>query len=179
MHQQWSEEKIIAGCKNNKRKARKALYNKYQGYLLAIAMQYAKDKHQAESILLEGMMKVFKNIHNFQGLAPLLVWMKKIIINTAIDKVRKEQKLAYHVTFDDTIEGTNTYFDIDENCTLEKILYSIQSLPPQYRLVFSLYVIEGYSHKEISEKLNISIGASKSNLHKSRTILKELLKDYR
>jgi RNA polymerase sigma-70 factor (ECF subfamily) len=179
MHQQWTEEKIIAGCKNNKRKARKALYDRYHRYLLGIAMQYAKDKQEAESILLEGMMKIYDNIHTFKGLASFIAWMKRIIINTAIDKIRKEQKFSFLVSIDDVVDNSEIYVEMDEELSLQKILKSIQSLPPQYRLVFNLFAIEGYSHQEIADKLNISIGTSKSNLHKSRKRLKELLKEYR
>ena len=178
MNHRWREVEIIEGCINNKKRARKALYEHYHGYLLAVAMQYAKDRYEAESILLESLLKIYNKISSYERKAPFVNWMKSILINTAIDKIRKNKKFSRNISIEDLpggeIQGS---VEIEDDFEAEEILSAIQQLPPGYKAVFNLYVMEGYSHKEIAEKLEISVNTSKSNLHRARRILKKLLEN--
>ncbi len=178
MYHRWREDEIIEGCINNKKRARKALYEHYHGYLLAVAMQYSKDRYEAESILLESLLKIYNKIGGYERKAPFVNWMKSILINTAIDKIRKDKKFRQNISIEDIPGGIESgTVEIEDKFGAEEILSAIQQLPPSYKAVFNLYAIEGYSHNEIAEMLQISVNTSKSNLHRARKILKKLLED--
>ncbi|MFC2114248.1 RNA polymerase sigma factor [Bacteroidota bacterium] len=170
---------IIEGCSIGNRSDQGRLYQLFSSKMFSVCLYYSKDQSEAEDILHDGFMKVFKNIHQFEGKGSFEGWIKRIMINTALERFRK-QNFLYPV--DDVYEFIEDegYEDIISNISFNDLLRLITNLSPQYRMVFNLYVIEGHTHKEIGEMLGISIGTSKSNLARARMILQEkVLKEFR
>lgn len=144
--------------------------------MFALCMYYAKDKTDAEDILQDGFVKIFEKIGQLKDPQLLEPWMRKIFVNTALLKFRKQNRLVYETEicqYEESLE----YDEIIDNICAAELIELIQELSPQYKIVFNLYAIEGYSHKEISEKLGISEGTSKSNLSRARTILQDRVKE--
>ena len=172
---------LLKDCAANKRDSQKMLYAHFYGYLMAICLRYAKNNDDAIEILNDGFLKIFKEAGKFVSVhesvtADFKGWIKRIVIYTAIDHYRKYDKHNHHAEISDIHNDT---IDTDEN-QLEKISYKeiiecIQQLSPAYRTVFSLFVLDGFSHQEIGEKLGIAIGTSKSNLSKARQHLQKML----
>ena len=169
------ERDYIAACVRNERWAQEMLYKSYYPSMMAICLRYSNNKDDALDILHEGFIKVFRHISKYQQGTSLSAWIKRIMVNTAIDFYRKRVRrrtedieTAYGVKSNDP--------DVLNFLTVEEILECLNSLPPSYRAVFNLYIIEGYSHKEIAALLEISESTSRSNLVKARTKLKTLLK---
>ena len=170
-----TENELIRLCKRKNALAQKLLYNTYHSSLLGICLRYGKSKAEAEDILQIGMIRIFKNIGSYSGKGSFEGWMKRIIVNTAIDNFRKNNKFYYHHDIDE-ING-EPYFisDISDDLEVKDILNTVQQLPNGYRMVFNLYAIEGYSHKEISGILGISENTSKTQLLKARKSLRKKL----
>jgi RNA polymerase sigma-70 factor (ECF subfamily) len=165
-----SLEQLIAYCKKGDRKAQAQLYRKYVSILFGICLKYSRNKTEAEDNLHDSFMTIFDKIGQYSGKGSFEGWMKRITVNTVLQKYRKEEYL--NVVSENTqeeIEVDSAFADIN----LQTLLQFIQELPNKYRLTFNLYVLDGYSHKEISEKLGTSTGTSKSNLARARMILKE------
>lgn len=174
---------LIKGCLKNKRKSQEALFRLYYGKMLGVCMRYIHDRDSAEEILQEGFIKIFDKLEAFDYKGSFEGWMKRIMVNTAIDSIRKNKK-APHLTDNDEdfkLGASNPVIDQEENdffqLKAELALEAIQELSPAYRAVFNLYVIEEYTHKEIAEILGISEGTSKSNLAKAKMNLQKLLKE--
>lgn len=170
------ETQLIKGCLREERWAQKELYETFYGKMLVVCMRYANHTEDAKDILNEGYIKVFKNLHKYQIGTSLDSWIRRIMINTAIDFYRKQLK---HKTEDlDVLKNAvNDNADIISQYTVKELLSVVQKLPASYRAVFNLYAIEGYSHREIGELLNITESTSRSNLVKARTKLKLMLSD--
>lgn len=170
---QYSEEKLINGCIQNEYKAQKVLFKKYRNILLGVCLRYCHNKEEAEDVLLIGFYRIYKSIDKYKENGNFLNWMKRIVANAAIDSYRKNKKYNIHDNVED-IENIN--FDteiIPENLTMNEILNTITELAPGYRMVFNLFVFEGYSHKEIAGMMNISESTSKTQLRKARIILQK------
>ncbi len=167
---------LIKGCIKQDRSAQKALYEAFYSFAMAVCLRYAANRNEAAEIMNEGFFKVFMNITRYDSGRPFKPWIGRIMTNAAIDYYRSNLKTsqfedlekARYITDGAAIVGKLAYQDI---------LAFIQRLPPAYRAVFNLYAIDGYTHKEISGMLGISIGASKSNLHKARQKLQEMIRD--
>ncbi|SEL85821.1 RNA polymerase sigma-70 factor, ECF subfamily [Maribacter orientalis] len=165
-----SLEELIQNCKKGDRKAQELLYRAYAKTLFGICLKYSNSKSNAEDNLHDSFMTIYQKIGQYQGKGSFEGWMKRITVNTVLQKYRKEEFL--NVVSDNTEEEItidNAYSDI----SLQSLLGYIQELPNKYRATFNLYVLDGFSHKEISELLGTSIGTSKSNLARARTLLKE------
>ncbi|MBI4646744.1 MAG: sigma-70 family RNA polymerase sigma factor [Bacteroidia bacterium] len=176
-------EKFVNACIKGERKEQQILYQSFYGKMLAVCIRYASNYEEARDILHDGFIKVFTSLNSFKNLGSLEGWIRKIIVNNAIDYIRKNGSylLDYHEdTMSEIRDDSDEVLDYQEeiNIKAEVVLDLIQKLTPAYKTVFNLYVIENYSHKEIAEKLNISVGASKSNLFKAKMKLKELLNIY-
>jgi len=170
-----SEADIINGCRQKKHRAEKALFDRYHPVLMGICVRYAKSNAEAEDILLMGFTRIYKKINDYSGKGSFEGWMKRIMINVAIDNYRKNRKHYFIEDISDlTTDDTGVDY-IPDNFSLGDIIRTIQELPDGYRIVFNLYAIEGYSHKEIAEKLNISESTSKTQLMKARNQLKKKL----
>jgi RNA polymerase sigma factor (sigma-70 family) len=168
------EESLIRACINNERWAQKRLYEDNYSNLMSVSMRYAGTQEDALDILHESFIKVFKNIHLFNPGTSIQAWMKRIVINTAIDYYRKEMRRKSD-SLDLAVTAASDIPDAVSHLTSEEILKALQRLPGSYRSVFNLYVIEGYSHKEISEMLHINESTCRSNLVKARNKLKAML----
>lgn len=177
-----TENELIAGCIRQDRTCQEALYKRFYGKMLGVCLRYAKDREQARDMLQDGMIKVFSTIRNFAGRGSLEGWVRRIVVNTAVDHLRRNKHeylivSTVHMRDGDVPDHTDEVEEEDLIAALseEQILQAVQQLSPAYRTVFNLYVLENFSHKEIAEQLNISEGASKSNLAKARFQLKKLL----
>ncbi len=169
------EARLINGCLAEERWAQKKLYETYYGRMMGVSLRYSNNSEDAKDILNEGFIKVFRYLHKYKIGTSLNSWIRRIMINTAIDYYRKELR---HRTED--IEyaygASSKEEDAISQYSAKEILAVIQQLPPSYRAVFNLYAIEGYSHREVATQLGISESTSRSNLVKARKKLKILLK---
>jgi RNA polymerase sigma factor (sigma-70 family) len=166
------EKEILRLCIRNNPKGQRLLYEKYASGLLGICMRYSKDKAEAEDVLQEGFVKIFANIKDFEGRSSLIGWMRRIVINTSITMYHKNLKHQYHYDVDDFRDRNIGDCELDDTeFTLDEMLNVIRDLPPGYRMVFNLYAIEGYKHKEIAEKMEIDINTSKSQYSRAKKLI--------
>ncbi len=170
-------DKIVKGCIAGNIKYQEKLYKLFSRKMFAVCLRYAKDYTEAEDVLHDGFIKIFEKINQFKFKGSFEGWIRRIMVNTALDKYRK-QNLLYPVDDINEYSENFNYDDIISNITSKDLLKLIQELSPKYRMVFVSYAIEGYSHKEISEMLGISIGTSKSNLSRARKILQDKINKY-
>ena len=165
-----SIEELIDNCKKGKRKAQEELYRRYASTLFGMCLKYSRNKTEAEDNLHDSFMTIYDKIGQYNYKGSFEGWMKRITVNTVLQKYRKQRHLdVVSENFGDVIDVEYESADI----SLKTLLGYIQELPNKYRLTFNLYVMDGYSHKEISEMLGTSTGTSKSNLARARMILKE------
>lgn len=163
--------KIISECAAGNSRAQERLYSMLAPKMFGVCLRYAKDRTEAEDNLQDGFVKVFMNIGRFRHEGSLEGWVRRIMVNVSLEKFRKQHLM--HPVEDVTIyEGVPDYDDILAKISAEELVGLIQILPPRYRMVFNLYVMEGMNHNEISEQMGISVGTSKSNLARARDILK-------
>lgn len=163
-------ETIIQGCKDNKRQAQSELYALFAPKMYAVCCKYSRNNTEAEDNLHDGFITILKKINQFKHQGSFEGWMKRIVINTTLEKYRKEK--VFPLTHEEIKDEEDTEIE-ETSSNLEQLLASIQKLPNQYRLVFNLYVLDGYTHKEIAKMLKISMGTSKSNLSRAKTLLKK------
>ena len=169
-----SLEEIIKACSKQNSKAQEELYHLYKNTLYVLSLKYCQNEAEAEDNLHNAFIEIFTNIKKYNGKGSFEGWMKRITINKAIDSYKKAYHLA-PIKESDFVETDIGESELD-GFSLDQILSLIQNLPNQYRLVFNLYELDNYSHLEIAEMLNISVGTSKSNLHRAKMILKEQIK---
>lgn len=168
-------DQLVTGCKKGDRAAQEKLYKFFYGKMMGVCMRYANCRDEAAAILNTGFYKVFKKIDTYQPeQGQLEAWICRIMINTAIDHYRKEMRKGRTVDITAAQYAESPALAMDQ-LQAEDLLALIQELTPGYRTVFNLYAIEGYSHKEIAERLGISEGTSKSNLAKARKKLQAAL----
>ena len=168
-----NQDEIIKGCIKQNRKAQEALYHQYKSVLFVLSLKYCNSEAEAEDNLHNAFIEIFTHIKKFENKGSFEGWMKRIVINKAIGCYRKSFQLV--PIKDDYAQDTSVDSDTMD-IPADYILQLIQELPHQYRLVFSLYELDDYSHKEISEMLSISESTSKSNLHRAKQLLKEKIK---
>lgn len=167
---------ILAGCKASNRQMQEMLYKQTAAKMFAVCMRYAKDSMEAEDVLQMGFVKIFEKIKEYRGEGSFEGWMRKIMVNTAIESYRKNLRSLTVVSIEDVFEQPQIGFDY-HSLGVQDLMKLIQNLADGYRIVFNMYAIEGYSHKEIAAELGISEGASKSQLSRARAILqKEIIK---
>lgn len=172
-------KKIIKGCLAGNSRDQELLYRRYSAKLYGVSLQYSGSREEARDVLQEGYIKIFTNLHTFNGVGSFEGWMRRIVVNTALEKHRNRYYLNKVDDFDSIAEPTDTPVDVDfSGLEAEDLLEFILELPPKYRMVFNLYAIEGYSHKEISAMLGITEGTSKSNLSRARQILQKKVEIY-
>jgi RNA polymerase sigma factor (sigma-70 family) len=172
-------DKIIKGCLSGDRRDQELLYRRHASKLYAVCLQYSGNDEEARDILQEGFIKIFENLHHYKYEGSFEGWMRRITVNTALERFRSRHNL-YRVDDIETIQEPEADPDNQDYAGLEAadLIEIIRELPPKYRMVFNLYAIEGYSHKEISRMMNISEGTSKSNLSRSRNILQKRVGSY-
>lgn len=168
---------IIKGCVAGKAVSQEALYKKYSRKLFGICLRYTKDYSAAEDVLQEGFIKIFTNISSFKGTGSFEGWIRRVVVNTALERFRKQFQL-YPISEINESEISLKYDDVLADINAKDLLDLIKELPPAYKMVFNLYAIDGFSHKEIGELLNISIGTSKSNLSRARKLLQQKVEEH-
>ena len=171
-----SEKDILAACIKGRQSAQRELFDRYSRLLLGVCNRYAQSIEEAEDIMQEGFVKIFLNIKEFKGDGSLVAWMRRIMINTAITLYHKMRKHRYHEDLDEVSESRieeKTWYESD--FTREELFNVIHQMPNGYRLVFNLYAVEGYKHREIAEILNIDENTSKSQYSRARRWLQERL----
>ena len=168
-----TEKEIIQGCRKQNRKAQQALYDKYSPKMFGVCKRYVKNYEDAEDVLVEGLFKAMKNIHQFNEDGSFEGWIRRIVVNQSLMHLRKSHN------FKMTVEISNieikTVATIEDDLAAEDILNLLNKLPTGYRTVFNLYVVEGFKHREIAEQLGISINTSKSQLILAKKRLKSLV----
>jgi len=165
---------IILGCCRNQRNSQNALYRLYYAYGMSIAIRYVDSEAEAITILNDAFLKVFNHIKKFDKKLPFKPWFRKILVNTAINFVKKQQRYKMEVNLDEA-DKIPSREEILSQINYKDLIDTLQSLSLAYRTVFNLYVIDGFKHQEIAEMLGIAVSTSKSNLTRARLKLKELI----
>lgn len=171
---QQAEANFINACISNEEWAQKKLYEDHYSIMYPVCLRYATDSEEALDILHEGFIKVFRHMSKYTIGTSLKAWIKRIMVNTAIDFYRKRSRRRTE-DIDNAISLSTDSPDVVSSMSATEILAALQKLSPAYRSVFNLYIIEGFSHKEVADKLNISESTSRSNLVKARQKLKKIL----
>lgn len=169
-----TEAELIQNCKNQHAGSQKLLYNMYAGKMLSVCMRYINDKSEAEDVLQEGFIKIFAHIIHFRGDGSFEGWMRRIFVNTALSVLRTKQ-LKFVDSIDHHLNFTSVEPSVFDKIGSQEIFELVRSLPNGYRVVFNLFAIEGYSHKEIADMLNITESTSRTQFLKARNVLKEKL----
>lgn len=173
---QYRIEELLEGCKTGNRKMQEALYKQTSARMLAVCMRYVKGREAAEDVLQNGYIKVFGKVHEYRGEGSFEGWIKRIMVNTAIENYRKNLRSLNVSPIEAAYEHPSSGFDFSR-LEMQDLMGLIHQLADGYRVVFNMYAIEGYSHKEIGAALGISEGASKSQLSRARAILRaEIIK---
>ena len=173
---------IIDGCLQHNQRDQKYLYERYYGYCLKVTFRYIFRYEKAIDVVNDGFVKVFSKLHQFHYDSPLNVemillgWIRKIMINTSIDWLRKKNFLPEIGLLNDEVWIEDKTQSSDQLILYKELILEIKKLPPGYRAVFNMYVIDGFTHQEIADKLQIAVGTSKSNLSKARFLLQKFIK---
>lgn len=167
----YSEADLVEGCKKGDPLYQRALYQRFYKLMYGVCLRYTDNRDDAEDILQDGFVKVFKNLNSFQGKGSFEGWVRRIMVHTSIEHYRRNSRY-FMVDVNDAYD-LETDSDVVSSLSREEILSLIRKLPVGYRTVFNLYAVEGYSHREIGEMLGISEGTSKSQLSRAKKILQE------
>ncbi|MEJ8756907.1 sigma-70 family RNA polymerase sigma factor [Pontibacter sp. H259] len=173
----YSEAEIIEGCKKGKASFQEKLYQLYSRRMMAVCVRYTHSRFEAEDIFHEAFVKVFKHLDSYSG-GSFEGWMRRIFVNTAINHYHKNRKLLDQLDYSTVEESTPAEDDIISQISGQELMEIVNKLPEGYKLVFNLYVVEGFNHREIGEMLSIAEGTSKSQLAKAKIHLKKLLQKY-
>lgn len=166
-------EELILECKKNNPKAQEQIYNLFAKKLFGVCLKYSNNYADAEDNLQDGFLLIFRKIEQYSGRGSFEGWCKRIVINNSLQKYKG---IHYMEVLNESIEEVEIEIE-RESLPIEYLLKIIEELPHQYRIVFSLYVLDGYSHQEISDMLQITTGTTKSNLHRARLLLKEKIEN--
>ncbi len=167
-----SLEQLIENCKINDTKAQSELYKLFSSQLFALCLKYSRNYAEAEDNLQDAFLTIFKKIEQYKNKGSFEGWLKRVTVNTVLQQYRNEK--VFEIINENIIDDVELDVD-DESLSINYLLKIIQELPDRYRLVFNLYVLDGYSHKDIADMLDINIGTSKSNLARARQILKQTI----
>lgn len=166
-----TDQELVQGCIQEDRNCQKALWDKYARKLLMVSQRYCRAKEDAEDVVMESFIKIFDNLTKFKGESSLETWMRRIVINNSINKLRAE-KITQDVDEALPIGISDKGFD---DMNVKELMAMLNRLPQGYKNVFNLFAIEGFSHKEIAETLGIDEGTSRSQLNKARKALQEMI----
>lgn len=176
-NQNISDSDLIRGCMESDRRMQEELYRRFSPRMYAVCLRYAGNAEEAEDILQEGFIKVFKKLDSFRNEGSFEGWIRRIFVNTAIEHFRrKKYLLPVTEKEENTIEGK--YTSVLDELGAKDIMALVQQLSPGYRTVFNMYVVEGYTHKEIADQLGISEGTSKSQLSRAKVILQDMVRTF-
>lgn len=169
------ENNLVEACLKNDRTAQRELYDKFSPLLLGVCMRYTNSQEEGEDILIEGFTKIFSHLSEFRFDCSLLTWMKRIMLNTAISHFRSNYKRYHDSSLEEEIVDSPAYEATDTKVNEKDLLSLIQQMPKTYKVIFNLFVVEGFSHKEIGEMLDIQECTSRSQLVRAKNWLKERL----
>ena len=169
-------KQLIIDCQKNNRKAQEQLYRLYSSKLFSVCLKYSRNYTEAEDNLQEGFLIIFNKIDQYSFKGSFDGWLKRVMINYILQQYRNQTFLSL---VNENIQDESEIELDDNSISLDYLLKIIQELPDRYRLVFNLYVLDGYSHQEIADMLNINIGTSKSNLSRAKVILKEKIEQHK
>lgn len=169
-----TEEELIIGCEKGNPKAQELLYRHYYSYAMSICLSYASNREEAKEILNEAFFKIFQKIHLYRKENTFKSWLRKTVVNTAIDYLRSNKKFSFNVELEEA-HCEEMEPEVINDLTAQEIFELLQQLPEKYRITFNLFELEGYSHEEISEILQIPVGTSRSNLTRAKQQLRELI----
>ncbi|HEX6193580.1 MAG TPA: sigma-70 family RNA polymerase sigma factor [Chitinophagaceae bacterium] len=176
-NQNISELDLISGCMEGNRRMQEELYRRFSPRMYAVCLRYAGNAEEAEDILQEGFIKIFKKLDSFRGEGSFEGWIRRIFVNTAIEHFRRKRYLQPVTEKEEnTIEGKS--LSALDGLAEKDILALVRQLSPGYRTVFNMYVVEGYTHKEIGDMLGISEGTSKSQLSRAKVILQDMVRQF-
>ncbi|WP_111626808.1 RNA polymerase sigma factor [Larkinella arboricola] len=172
-----SEIELLQACQRHDGRAQTALYELHKGRMMGLCRRYARSQQEAEDMFHEGFIRIFQQIHTVEQPARLIHWMKRVMVNTAINWYHKHHHEQFETDYEEAWETSNTdHTDLLARISTEELLMLVQDLADGYRMVFNLYVIDGYSHLEIARMMGISEGTSKSQLARAKDVLKQKLK---
>ncbi|MEY3424805.1 MAG: hypothetical protein RL679_163 [Bacteroidota bacterium] len=166
---------LVIECVKGDSRAQRMLFERFSKKMLGVCMRYAKSTEQAEDVLQDGFIKVFSKLNDFKHDGSLEGWIRRIMVNTSLDQIRKENKLLGNTSLDNVDYKLQNNAFVLENLAAKDLMKMVQSMPVGYKVVFNMFAIEGYSHKEISEHLGISENTSKSQYSRARAYLRERL----
>jgi len=174
------DHQIIEGCARHNRKAQQLLYDRYSRFLLGVCTRYASNRAEAEDILQESFLKIFFSIGDFSGKGSFKGWLRKVAVNTAITHYHKNLRYRYYVDIEEYVSTETGIADFEEDfCTADELFGILNELPAGYRMVFNLYAVEGYRHKEIAKMLKIDTNTSKSQYSRARALIRQKLESLR
>lgn len=173
----YSEAEIIAGCKKEKPAFQERLFQLYSRRMMAICVRYTASAPEAEDVFQDAFIKVFKQLQTYQG-GSFEGWMRRIFVNTAINYYHRNRKYQEQLDYSSIEEIMPAEDNVLDVISEQELLLLINQLPPGYKMIFNLYVLEGYSHQEISKMLNLAEGTSRSQLAKAKAYLKKILQKY-
>lgn len=174
---------LARACLNGNEKAQKRLFEKYSGQMMAVCLRYGSDYQEAEDMFQDGFIKVYQKLDKYDGKGPLGAWIRRTIVNNALDQIRKNKReidhvSQYEVEFKLENEDRVEVFDEDQpKLTNDRLTALIQGMPPGYRTVFNMYVVEEYSHKEIADQMGISESTSKTQYRKAKAYMRNLIQE--
>ncbi len=171
-----SEAQLVRALQKGDTKAQRHLYEKYSARLLAVCVRYINDKMEAEDVMIEGFMRIFEKIDQFKSEGSFEGWMRRLMTNEALMYLRTKRHIEIDIDASEAQQLSN-YDWADANLEADDLMAIIGKLPTGYRTVFNLYAIEGFSHAEIAEQLGITESTSKSQLHRARALLQEMVKE--
>ena len=173
LEQKYNIDELIKRCKAGERKSQELLYKQFAPKMLGVCCRYAIDRMEAEDMMQNGFIKVFQKMGDYRGEGPFEGWMRRIMVHSSIEYYRRHHKMMQVADLEDVENELSADPVATAKLAAEDLLLLIQQLSPGYRIVFNLYAIEGYSHKEIASITGITEGASKSQLSRARAVLKQ------
>ncbi|MFM7723595.1 MAG: RNA polymerase sigma factor [Bacteroidota bacterium] len=168
---------LVKECLSGKARAQKTLFDKFAPRMMALCFRYMKDKDEAEDAFQIGMVKVFSKLTEFKFEGPLEGWVRRIMVNSCLDQLRRNQRFIADVTYDDVAYKLEVQETVTSSLNTEVLMGLVQAMPTGYRVVFNLFAIEGFSHQEIAEQMGISESTSKSQYLRARAYLRQRIEE--
>ena len=172
-----SDKELLAGCLKNNAEAQRALFAKYGERMMGLCLRYAGSREEAQDYLQEGFIKVFDKLGQYNGSGALGGWISTVMVNTALIQLRKKKREGYSEDIDEMYDLSTNDHDVLDKMSADELMGLVSSMPTGYRTVFNLFAIEGFGHKEIAEKLEISESTSKTQFHKAKAYLKKQIEE--
>lgn len=172
---EYPEQQLIKDCLKGDRTAQKKLYDIYSGKMMAVCLRYCKDSETAKDLLHDGFIKVYSHLESFKGMGSFEGWIRRIMVNTALEFLRKKNDLGYQIDVEEAWSLSDDDLNAMERMQVEELIEMIQKLPDAYRASFNLFVVEGFSHKEIATELNITESSFRVYLTRARHMLQKML----